>query len=123
MRKGLARKLAEMRVKLDSLLKAYLDRLRSTYSLSTIVLFGSRARGSSLPYSDYDIAIILAEPIDVIEEAVKARKLKPPALPVAVLILSPESLEDPLVARMLEGCIVLHDGLDLKPKLQRLNCR
>ncbi len=123
MRRGLARKLAEMRARLDSLFKAYVDRLRSAYPHSVIVLFGSRARGDHLPYSDYDIAIILPGPLDVVGETVRARMLKPPALPADVLVLPLESLEDPITVRMLRGCVVLHDGLGLKLILQKLGCR
>ena len=46
-------------VDLDELLRRFVEELASRYGEVAVVLFGSRARGSALPYSDYDVAVIL----------------------------------------------------------------
>ena len=123
MRPGAARALARMQERLGEAFRVYVERLREAYPRSTILLFGSRARGDHLPYSDYDVALILPSVADRLAEAVKARSLKPPELPLDLVILEPADLEDPLIAKMLRGCIVLHDGLGLLQRLERLGCR
>ncbi len=101
------------------MLNEYVNRLRNMHTRSTIVLFGSRARGTSLPYSDYDIMFIIDkvdEKVSTIEEIVR---LKPHLLPVDVVVISVKELSDPLVRKMLEeGCQILYDGLGIsKTKL------
>ncbi len=123
MRGDAARVLAGIQARLVEAFREYIERLREAYPRSTIILFGSRARGDHLPYSDYDVALILPGPVDKLEEAVRARSLKPRELPLDLLVLEPGDLDDPLVARMLEGCIILHDGLGLAPRLEKLGCR
>lgn len=123
LRRGAARALARLQARLGEAFEEYIERLRGAYPRSTIVLFGSRARGDHLPYSDYDIALILPGPVDKLDEAVRARSLKPPELPLDLVILEPVDLEDPLVAKMLKDCILLHDGLGLAHRLEELGCK
>ena len=123
MRRGAARALARLQARLGEAFEEYIERLRGAYPRSTIVLFGSRARGDHLPYSDYDVALILPGSVDKLGEAVRARSLKPPELPLDLVILEPGDLDDPIIARMLEGCMVLHDGLGLAHRLEQLGCR
>lgn len=113
---GLRRLLRSLRRRVESsdrLLEDYVKRLASAYPRATILLFGSRARGDSLPYSDYDIAIVLPEPEceDKIGRAVEARSMKPRGISVDVVILCESELEDPIVRRMLEKSVVLHPRL------------
>jgi len=94
----------------EKLLEEYVERLSRAYPEATILLFGSRARGDNLPYSDYDIAIVLPEPgcRDKIGKTIEARSLKPRGISVDVVILCRDELEDPLVKKMLEGGITLY---------------
>ena len=99
----------------DEYLEVFVRRVAERYPRSTIVLFGSRARGDSLPYSDYDVAVILEGVGDRVRVAEEVARLKPPELPLDLVILEPGDLEDPIIGRMLEGCRTLYDGLGLDP--------
>ncbi len=94
------------------LFREFVERLRRRRPRSTILLFGSRARGEARAASDYDVAIILPDP-DPLEEAIWARKARPRGLRVDIVVLDVRQLEDPVYARMLDGAVVLHDGLNL----------
>ncbi len=107
--KSRARKIRERR----KLLYSYVDNISSSYPKSTIVLFGSRARGDFLPYSDYDIAVILEKIEDKFAAIEKLRRIKPLGLPLDLLVIQVDELSDPLVSKMLEKSIVLYDGLGL----------
>ncbi|MCD6358083.1 MAG: nucleotidyltransferase domain-containing protein [Thermoproteales archaeon] len=93
------------------LLALYVERIKALYPRSRIMLFGYRARGDELSYSDFDVAVILDEPGDRLSLTEELRKLKPRGLPLDLLVLSSEELNDSLVAHMLEGGRVLYDGL------------
>ena len=100
-----------MQARGEDLLAEYVNRLARAYPRSTIVLFGSRARGDNLPYSDYDIAIILPDEEcgDKLEETIRARRLKPRGISVDVLVLCASELdEDPLVKQMLRDAKTLY---------------
>ncbi len=84
---------------------------------STIVLFGSRARGDYLPNSDYDVAVILRQVSDVHSELLRLRSLKPEGLFLDLTILSIDDLDDPVIKEMLKGCKLLYDGLGINNKL------
>jgi predicted nucleotidyltransferase len=38
---------------------AFLEKLRTTYDVSELIMFGSRARGDNRPDSDLDLAVVL----------------------------------------------------------------
>ncbi|HIQ55808.1 MAG TPA: nucleotidyltransferase domain-containing protein, partial [Pyrodictium sp.] len=57
MRQTVLKRLRERLRKLDRIFEEYISLLSRTYPESTILLFGSRARGNNLPYSDYDLMI------------------------------------------------------------------
>ena len=101
-------------VDLDELLRRFVEELASRYGEVAVVLFGSRARGSALPYSDYDVAVVLKSAGSRVELAEEVYKLKPPELPADVVVLE---LDDPIVERMLSGCVVLHDSLGVSSRL------
>jgi antitoxin ChpS len=42
-----------------SAVAAFLSKLRGTYDVSQVVMFGSRARGNHRPDSDLDLAVVL----------------------------------------------------------------
>ncbi len=94
------------------LFREFVERLKRQRSRSTILLFGSRARGEARAASDYDVAIILPNP-DPLEDAVWARRVRLKGLRVDIVVLDIRQLEDPVYAQMLDGAVVLHDGLNL----------
>ena len=104
-------------VDMDELLRRFVEELASRYGEVAVVLFGSRARGSALPYSDYDVAVVLRSADDKVELVEEVYKLKPPELPADIVVLELEELSDPIVERMLSGCVVLHDSLGISSRL------
>lgn len=101
-------------------LMEYVDALSRAYPSATIVLFGSRARGTHLPSSDFDVAIISNGYIDPVE----ARRLKPRGLPLDLVTLTVDDLNDPIIRSMLSNCVVLRDGLGISDLLiGELRCR
>ncbi len=118
LRSRLLKYLAEKKRISEKLLREYVDKLRSTIPRSTILLFGSRARGEQVPYSDYDIAVILENVEDRIKIVENLRRLKPRGLNLDLIVLSVSDLEDPIIREMLKNSIKLHNGLhtsNLKP--------
>ena len=104
-------------IDLNKLLKRFVEELVSKYREVAVVLFGSRARGSALPYSDYDIAVIFKSVSNKIELAEEIYKLKPPELPADIVVLELSELRDPIVRKMLSECIVLYDALSISNRL------
>jgi len=105
---------------LDRYLATYVQELRKRYPDISILLVGSRARGRALPYSDYDL-VVVARSVDEsrrIHAVIELFKLKPHDLPLDLILVSIDELDDPLIAKMLsEGCVVLHDGLGIAHRL------
>ena len=123
LRQKLLRYLADTIRKQNELLREYVSRLRVILKDCTVVLFGSRARGTHLPHSDYDVCVILRkvsdnEKINLIEQL---RRLKPPGLSLDLVVVSvDEVLNDRLVQDMLRNCVILYDGLSLREVLKTL---
>ncbi|WP_162270145.1 nucleotidyltransferase domain-containing protein, partial [Caldivirga sp. MU80] len=72
--------LSESISKGGELLRGFVSRVSSEYPGSTIVLFGSRARGDYMPYSDYDVAVVFRKVPDERELMLRIRGLKPGGL-------------------------------------------
>jgi predicted nucleotidyltransferase len=115
----LLRELARRRSREGEAFQRYVERLRSAFPRSAIVLFGSRARGDAGPMSDYDIAVILP-PEECRPEAKhlvaeKALRLREPSWPLSldIVVLCVDELWDPLVRQMLSQCKLLYDALGL----------
>jgi len=110
---------------MERVFRQYTAVLRNLFPRSTLILFGSRARGDYAPYSDYDVMVVVpvvkgAEKLRIAEEVLK---VKPRELAVDVLPVGVEELDDPIIRKMLsEGCVILHDGLGLINRLRGL-CR
>ncbi len=49
------------KVGLDKDLEKFLEKIKKKFKIEKVLLFGSRARGEALNYSDYDLIIISAE--------------------------------------------------------------
>ena len=105
--------LSESVSKGDELLREFVSRVSSEYPGSTIVLFGSRARGDYMPYSDYDVAVVFRKVIDESEREImlRIRSLKPSGLPLDLLVLSVDDLSDPVIRDSLLrlGCRFMQD--------------
>ncbi|GEM_PF-344679 len=93
------------------LLQEFVERISERHPDSTVILFGSRALGRHLPYSDYDVAVVLREVDDRFTAIEELRRLKPRGLPLDLVVFQVDELSDPLTSKMLEGCKVLYDGL------------
>ncbi|MCD6510482.1 MAG: nucleotidyltransferase domain-containing protein [Thermoprotei archaeon] len=96
------------------LLQEYIRRLVREMPMSTILLFGSRARGDFVPYSDYDIAVILRSVNDKLKVIERLRRLKPEGIDLDLIVLSVDDLRDPLIRSMLSDRKILHNGLSLR---------
>ncbi len=98
----------------NRLFQEYVNKIKEAYPRSTIILYGSRARGDYLPYSDYDLAIILESVEDKFRVIEEIRSLKPLGLDLDLIILSPRDLEDPIIKNMLRHSKMLYNGLGVK---------
>ncbi len=98
----------------EQLLIEYIERIKRNYPRSTIILFGSRAKGGQLPYSDYDIAVVLENIDDKLEMTIKLRRLKPHGLDLDLIVLDKRELEDPMIKAMLGEKRILYDGLSIR---------
>ena len=121
LRARLLRYLAEKKRRESNAFHAYIERLRARFPGYTVVLFGSRARGDEEPVSDYDVALIV--PREVCDKrlrvAEEARRLRGPgeSFSLDLLVLCADELGDEITRKMLEHCIVLHDGLGVADRL------
>jgi len=80
----------------------FIERLCSSGLAEEVYLVGSRARGDNIPSSDYDIVVITGGD-DVLEVAEEIALLKEEPVPIDVIILRREDLEDPVYREMLSS--------------------
>lgn len=97
----------------NELLNEFVRRVVGRLGRCAVFLFGSRARGSYLPYSDFDVAIVVEAAKDVISLIEELRALKPRGLQLDLIVLERGDLSDPIVKKMLDGALVFHDSLPL----------
>jgi len=118
---GLRRKLLKSRARKiregDKLLREYVEKISRKYPKSTIILFGSRARGDYLPYSDYDLVVVLQEVDDKISTIEEFRRLKPRGLPLDLLVIRVDELSDPLILKMFRKFKILYNGLKINSEI------
>lgn len=69
--------------------------------------------GQELPYSDYDLAIILKDVEDTLSIIESIRMLKPKCLGADIVVLSIKDIRDPIVVKMLDKSKVLYRGLTI----------
>jgi predicted nucleotidyltransferase len=102
----------------------FVERVKRAYSQASIILFGSRARGDHLPYSDWDLAVVIEcrDESDRMRIAEELYRLKPPALPLDAIVVCVGELDDPIVSRMLAGGRLLYDGARVGRRVRGL-CR
>lgn len=80
----------------------------------TLILFGSRAAGRHGASSDYDLIVVAPGYADYFDEAAELRGLCRGVPVDIVLFASSEFVVDGVVAKMLENCAVIHDGLSTR---------
>jgi len=98
----------------NNLLREYVNRIVSRYPSSAVLLFGSRARGNHLPYSDYDLAVVLSGLEDKILVIEELRRLKPRGLPLDLIVVDTEELKDPLIKNMFKRAKILYNKLSVE---------
>jgi len=112
------RRLMEFVNSYEKLFNEFVSRLVREYPNVTVILFGSRARGDNEPSSDFDVAVIMSCG-NRLKAASELYRLAPP-IPIDIVVLYPEDLNDPVVNAMLKGGKLLHDGLNLRDRLREL---
>ena len=65
-------------------------------------LVGSRARGEALPYSDYDVVVVVPDGLDKLEEAVRLRRLRERPFPLDLIVIHVSEENDKLYEKMME---------------------
>jgi len=98
----------------SKLFNEYVERLRGKYTKSIILLHGSRATGRQLPYSDYDLIVVLEQVDNRFKLIEEMRRLKPMGISVDLTVISINELDDPIIRMMLRESKVLYNGLNLK---------
>ena len=93
----MARRLSEW----EEAFREYVERLCREEIVLEAYLVGSRARGDYLPYSDYDVVVVVPPGIDKLEAAEKLRKLRKRSFPLDLIVLHRDEAQDPLFAEML----------------------
>jgi len=81
--------------------REYVERLCREEIVLEAYLVGSRARGDNLPYSDYDVVVVVPPSIDKLEAAERLRKLRKRSFPLDLIVLHGDEAEDPLFEEML----------------------
>ena len=114
LRSKLLKYLARKKKQSNKLLLEYVEKLKQKVPKSIILLFGSRARGEYLPYSDYDVAVILEDSDNKLYVTEKLRRLKPKGLDLDLIVLSIDELNDKLVKEMLRNSIILYKGIEIE---------
>jgi hypothetical protein len=100
----------------------FLEKLISAYPDSTIVLFGSRARGKNRPNSDFDI-IVFVSCQNPLHKSIEIYQTTRPDFPVDIVVIKPEEVNDrnlKLTHMLYYGYRILYDGLNLKEKIERM---
>ncbi|WP_048191538.1 nucleotidyltransferase domain-containing protein [Pyrolobus fumarii] len=101
--------MAERLRRQDKLLMEYVKRILDNYPHARVILIGSRARGTQLPYSDFDLVVVLPRVHDKLTLIEELRRLKPRGLNLDLIVLEESELSDPIVKKMLKNSIDLHN--------------
>jgi len=112
-KKQFLRRRAELLKDETRLLEEYTARIRRIHPRCAIILYGSRARGNPLPYSDYDVAIIIEKIDDKLKAIEEFRKLKPRGFSLDLIVLDISELSDPIIRKMFEGSRILYDNINI----------
>ena len=113
------RRRAELIKRQDELFREFTRKITCKYRKCSIVLFGSRARGTHVSYSDYDVAVIFEKISDGFKLIEELRRLKPRGFSLDLIVFELKDLEDPLVKKMLSDCVILYDALKVSNILEK----
>ncbi|MEM4004801.1 MAG: nucleotidyltransferase domain-containing protein [Desulfurococcaceae archaeon] len=89
-------------VKKEEMFKRFIDTLCRSSSVKEVYLVGSRARGDHKPSSDFDI-VVVTENVDIIDVAEHVSSLRKEPVPLDIIVLRSEDLENPLYKEMLRN--------------------
>ena len=110
------RVLAERLKRWEGSFRNYVRRLCREDIVIEVYLVGSRARGNSLPYSDYDVVAIVPDNVDKLDAVVELRKLRSEPFPLDLVVLNLSDTRDPIFKRMLEEGVKLCSKSHLVPQ-------
>ena len=82
--------------------RVFVEELCRSCLAKEVYLVGSRARGDSMPYSDYDIVLVIGGGIDPLDVAEKVRLTRVTRVPLDVVVLREDELGDPVYGEMLK---------------------
>ena len=83
--------------------REFVERLCREEIVIEAYLVGSRARGDNLPYSDYDVLVVVPDDLDKIEAAIKLRRLRRKSFPLDLIVLWASETADKVYAEMMRG--------------------
>jgi len=82
--------------------RMFVEELCRSCLAKEVYLVGSRARGDSMPYSDYDIVLIVGSEVDPLDVVEKVRLTRVTRVPLDVVVLREDELGDPVYGEMLK---------------------
>ena len=88
--------------KMEEDFRMFVEELCRSGLAKEVYLVGSRARGDSMPYSDYDIVLVVGGEIDPLDVAEKVRLARRARVPLDVVVLREDELGDPLYGEILK---------------------
>ena len=91
----------------DEAFKEFVETLCRSDMVLKAFLVGSRARGDNLPYSDYDVVVVVPSGSDKLSTAEQLRRLRKKSFPLDLIVLYRDELEDPVYSEMLKNAIEL----------------
>ncbi|NON63358.1 nucleotidyltransferase domain-containing protein [Acidianus sp. RZ1] len=113
MAEDLIRRLEELVSKYDFMFSDFVEKYKTEFPKSTLILFGSRGRGTNRPSSDFDLLAIFERVEDRFLLASKILSLSP-FLPIDIIVITKDELKERIIMQMLkEGCKSVYDGLSL----------
>ncbi|MEM1643612.1 MAG: nucleotidyltransferase domain-containing protein [Desulfurococcaceae archaeon] len=86
----------------EEMFRGFIDRVCRSRYIKEVYLVGSRAHGDHIPSSDFDIVVVV-EAGDPVEIAEYISSLRAEPVPIDIIVLSEEDLEDPVYKEMLKG--------------------
>ncbi len=88
--------------KMEEDFRVFVEELCRSGLAREVYLVGSRARGDSMPYSDYDIVLVVGSDVDPLDVVEKVRLTRRARVPLDVVVLREDELGDPLYGEMLK---------------------
>lgn len=93
----------------DKAFKEFIEALCKSGMVIKAFLIGSRARGNNLPYSDYDVVVVIPDNSDKLSTIEELRRVRKKSFPLDLIALYKDELEDPIYNEMLKNAKKLCD--------------